>query len=59
MISFSVETRHRKEMADITAEVRREVSSTGMENGAVVVFVPHTTAGVTINENLEELPLLV
>ncbi|ABW67916.1 secondary thiamine-phosphate synthase enzyme YjbQ [Desulfosudis oleivorans] len=53
MISFSVETRQRKEMTDITAEVRRAVSSAGMENGAVVVFVPHTTAGVTINENAD------
>ncbi|MFZ5564784.1 MAG: secondary thiamine-phosphate synthase enzyme YjbQ [Thermodesulfobacteriota bacterium] len=51
MIAFSVETRRRKEMIDITAEVRK--AAAGLDNGAVVVFVPHTTAGVTINENAD------
>lgn len=53
MIAFSVETQRRKEMTDITAEVRKAVSAAGLENGAAVVFVPHTTAGVTINENAD------
>ena len=51
MIAFSVETRHRKEMTDITAEVRKAAAN--LKNGAVVVFVPHTTAGITINENAD------
>ncbi len=37
----------------MTAEVRRRVRDSGVEEGLVVVFVPHTTAAVTINENAD------
>lgn len=40
-------------MIDITDEVRTVVASSGVRNGVCVVFVPHTTAGVTINENAD------
>ena len=40
-------------MVDITAQVEREVSASGAEEGICVIFVPHTTAGITINENAD------
>jgi secondary thiamine-phosphate synthase enzyme len=36
---------------DITAEVQQTVKETGMQSGVCHVFVPHTTAGLTLNEN--------
>ncbi len=38
---------------NITEQVRSVVRDMGLENGIVTVFVPHTTAGVTINENAD------
>lgn len=40
-------------MIDVTERVRRVVAESGVGDGVVVVFVPHTTAGVTINENAD------
>jgi secondary thiamine-phosphate synthase enzyme len=51
--SFVVRTRSRNELIDITQEVKRIVSGSGVRNGLVTVFVPHTTAAVTINENAD------
>ena len=53
MQRLSVSTHQRSEMIDITAEVRRVVRDRGVESGHVIVYVPHTTAGVTINENAD------
>jgi secondary thiamine-phosphate synthase enzyme len=49
----TIRTTRRTEFVDITAEVRRTVRDAGLENGFVVIFVPHTTAGVTVNENAD------
>ena len=38
---------------NITAQVREAVSKSGITNGICVVFCPHTTAGITINENAD------
>lgn len=51
--SFRVRTRSRNEVVDITAEVQNAVGALGVEEGAVVVYVPHTTAAVTINESAD------
>ena len=40
-------------MVDITALVEREVLAAGVKDGVCVVSVPHTTAGITINENAD------
>jgi secondary thiamine-phosphate synthase enzyme len=40
-------------MVDITAMVQKEVSGQGVEDGICMVYVPHTTAGVTINEGAD------
>jgi secondary thiamine-phosphate synthase enzyme len=53
MTSFSIETRTRTEFVDITREVAEAVATKGTRAGTVTVFVPHTTAGVTINENAD------
>jgi secondary thiamine-phosphate synthase enzyme len=40
-------------LVDITAEVGRCVAESGVKHGLCLVYVPHTTAGVTINENAD------
>jgi secondary thiamine-phosphate synthase enzyme len=53
MESFAISTRERSGLVDITAKVAEIVRASGVERGLAVVFVPHTTAGVTINENAD------
>lgn len=53
MITLEVETNTRQEMVRITRLLARTVQDAGWKNGVVTVFVPHTTAGVTINENAD------
>ncbi len=50
---ITVRTRRRNEFVDITDEVRNFVRRSGVESGILVVYVPHTTAGVTINEGAD------
>jgi len=52
-ISLPVKTRTRIEMIDITASVGDAVSKHGTQDGMCVVYVPHTTAGITINEGAD------
>lgn len=53
MHKFSVRTGSRTDFCDITGRVAEAVRSIGLDSGPVTVFVPHTTAGVTINENAD------
>ena len=53
MKSLSIQTRARTQFLDITAQVQEHVAKSSSTNGVVTVFVPHTTAGVTINENAD------
>ncbi len=53
MRQFSVSTSRREEFVDITGEVARLVAETGLMEGAVLVYSPHTTAGITINEGAD------
>lgn len=53
MISLSLETRDRVTLVDVTALVEQALATSGLREGAVVVFCPHTTAGMTINENAD------
>lgn len=50
---MNISTKSRSEMLDITALVQKAVSEKRVNNGICVVFVPHTTAAVTINENAD------
>jgi secondary thiamine-phosphate synthase enzyme len=51
--SLEVATRDRHVLAEVTAEVRAAVRAAGVRDGALVVYCPHTTAGVTIQENAD------
>ena len=53
MQTLNVKTTSRVEMVDITSQVARAIRDEGIQDGLAVVFVPHTTAGVTINENAD------
>ena len=53
MKAFSINTKRRTEFVDITAEVAKAVTALGVKDGVITVFVPHTTAGITINENAD------
>ena len=53
MEEFSVATHKTCCVVDITAKVQEIVKNSGQKQGRVIVFVPHTTAGVTINENAD------
>jgi secondary thiamine-phosphate synthase enzyme len=48
--SIEVRTNSQKQFVNVTSEVQNAVRESGVENGICVVYVPHTTAGVTINE---------
>ncbi|MFA5801039.1 MAG: secondary thiamine-phosphate synthase enzyme YjbQ [Thermoleophilia bacterium] len=53
MRKFTVSTGSRSELVDITAEVMQAVGDSGVVDGVCIVFVPHTTAAVTINEGAD------
>lgn len=53
MKTIQVKTPRRECFVDITNEVEREASESKVKNGLCTVFIPHTTAGVTINENAD------
>ena len=53
MKEIRVSTRSRTELVDITGEVQKAVADSGVGDGMCHVYVPHTTAGVTINENAD------
>ncbi|MGB0768183.1 MAG: secondary thiamine-phosphate synthase enzyme YjbQ [Phycisphaeraceae bacterium] len=53
MHTLTVQTRDRDQMVEITRELQALVDEAGAIDGSVIVYVPHTTAGVTINENAD------
>ena len=53
MKKITVKTRSRDDFIDITGAVCEAVRETGIESGFCIVFTPHTTAAVTINENAD------
>ena len=50
---FNVRTGNRTELVDITDKVGNAVRNSKVDNGVCIVYVPHTTAAVTINENAD------
>ena len=53
MDQFQVETHARGEMVEITDRVRKLVRASGVHDGLCVVYCPHTTAAITVNENAD------
>ncbi|WP_099363302.1 secondary thiamine-phosphate synthase enzyme YjbQ [Fredinandcohnia onubensis] len=50
---FTIQTNKRDQMIDVTDKVQDVVDQSGMKGCVVVVYCPHTTAGITINENAD------
>ena len=50
---FTVQTHGHDELIDITAQVRDIVRKSGVSSGICCIYTPHTTAGITINENAD------
>ena len=53
MEKFTVRTPRRVAMVDVTGQVQSIVKASGVQEGVCIVFVPHTTAGVTVSENAD------
>ena len=53
MVEITVQSKKRIEFIDVTAKVREIVTSSGVANGRVYLYVPHTTAAITINEGAD------
>lgn len=53
MIQISVQSRQHAEFISVTDEIQRMVTQHGWKEGVLTVYVPHTTAGVTIQENAD------
>lgn len=51
--TIKIRSNKREEMIDITSEVRRTLRESGEKEGIVVLFVQHTTCGLTVNENAD------
>jgi len=51
VLQLDVRTRAHSELQDITAQIQQAVEDSGIQEGVCHVFVPHTTAGLTLNEN--------
>lgn len=52
-LQLKIQTDRRNQLVDITLKIQTLVSDAGISDGYVVLFVPHTTAAVTINENAD------
>lgn len=50
---ISIESKDREELIDISDRVQKLLSDSGHDSGYIICFVPHTTAGITINENAD------
>lgn len=51
--TINVRTHQYLQFIDITHEVRQYISESGVKDGIILVYTPHTTAGITINENAD------
>ena len=52
-LNLSVESRQQTELIDITDDVTKAIVGAGFKNGICMVYVPHTTAAVTVNESAD------
>jgi secondary thiamine-phosphate synthase enzyme len=53
MYTLKVRSHQREELVEFTAEVQRQLKESGAREGIVVLYVQHTTAGLTVNENAD------
>lgn len=53
MITITLNTSNRVEFQDITRLIQKEISANSWNNGILVIYCPHTTGGITINESAD------
>jgi secondary thiamine-phosphate synthase enzyme len=53
MYALKVRSHQREELVEFTDEVQRQLKASGFRAGIVVLYVQHTTAGLTVNENAD------
>jgi len=53
IVTLPLQTKARGQMLEVTDYVRRLVAQNNIQNGMAIVYVPHTTAAITINENAD------
>ena len=53
MHTITVKTSARQQMIDVTRELSHIIDKEGIQDGYAILFVPHTTAAITINENAD------
>ena len=53
MWEIKVHSNRRNEMIDITSDIQQKINEENIQNGHLLVYVPHTTAGITINEGAD------
>lgn len=53
MHSVTVPTQQRAQLVDVTSEVQNAVRQAGVQAGHCICYIPHTTAGITIQENAD------
>ncbi|MBU0729086.1 MAG: secondary thiamine-phosphate synthase enzyme YjbQ [Proteobacteria bacterium] len=51
--TIQIKTSSQMELVDITGKIQQELQSSGIEDGICIVYNPHTTAGLTINEGAD------
>jgi secondary thiamine-phosphate synthase enzyme len=51
MTELQIQSRKKRQLVDITDQVQRAVAQSGIQEGLCLLFVPHTTAGLVVNEN--------
>ncbi len=50
---IKVKTSSREQLVDVTSDIRRVVEKSGVDEGVLILYVPHTTAAITINEGAD------
>lgn len=53
MLTINLSTQHQMQLIDVTSYVRNHLRDSGVQEGLALVYTPHTTAAVTINENAD------
>lgn len=51
--TLTVKTTSKTQLIEITGDIERSIQSEGIDDGVCLLFVPHTTAGITINESAD------
>ena len=53
LYTLTVRSREREELVEFTADVQQQLTASNQQEGVVVLYVQHTTAGLTVNENAD------